>query len=89
MVRSWLLCHFFPLIKMYQLAASLQHRKLLQLGLNEADSLEKNYQIFQRIALKSHQVKKGQNISNKDQFENPKHLETTFETLKYLQQTMF
>jgi hypothetical protein len=31
---------------------------------------------------------KGQNINNKAQFEWPKHLhQTTFETLKYLQQT--
>jgi hypothetical protein len=52
--------------------------------------LEKNCQIFQRIAQKSCQVKKGQNIYNKAQFESPKHLhQTTFETLKYLQQTMF
>jgi len=36
------------------------------------------------------QVKKGQNIYNKAQFESPKHLHhTAFETLKYLQQTMF
>jgi hypothetical protein len=36
------------------------------------------------------QVKKGQNIYNRAQFENTKHLhQTTFETLKYLQQTMF
>jgi hypothetical protein len=42
-------------------------------------------QIFQRIA-QSHQVKKGQNIYNKAQFENPKHLhQTTFKTFKYLQ----
>jgi hypothetical protein len=33
---------------------------------------------------------KGQNISSKSQFENPKHPhQTTFKTLKYLQQTMF
>ncbi len=38
---------------------------------------------------KSCQVKKGQNIYNKAQFESPKHLQKiTFETLKYLQQTM-
>jgi hypothetical protein len=52
--------------------------------------LEKNCQIFQRIAQKVTKSKKGQNIYNKAQFENPKHLhQTTFETLKYLQQTMF
>jgi hypothetical protein len=33
---------------------------------------------------------KGHNIYNKVQFENTKHLhQTTFKTLKYLQQTMF
>jgi hypothetical protein len=47
-------------------------------------------QIFSKNSPKSCQVKKGQNIYNKAQFENPKHLhQTTFETLKYLQQTMF
>jgi len=45
---------------------------------------------FSKNSPKSCQVKKGQNIYNKAQFENPKHLhQTTFETLKYLQQTMF
>jgi len=49
--------------------------------------LEKKFtKFFKRIA----QVKKGQNIYNKAQFESLKHLhQTTFETLKYLQQTMF
>jgi hypothetical protein len=52
--------------------------------------LEKSYQIFQRIAQKVAKSKKGHNIYNKAQFENPKHLhQTTFKTLKYLQQTMF
>jgi hypothetical protein len=38
---------------------------------------------------KSCQVKKGYNIYSKAQVESPKHLQqTTFETLKYLQQTM-
>jgi hypothetical protein len=47
-------------------------------------------QIFQRIAQKATNSKKGQIIYNKAQFESPKHLhQTTFETLKYLQQTMF
>ncbi len=51
---------------------------------------KKIWQIFQRIAPKSCQVKKGQNIYNKAQFESPKHLhQTTFKTLKCLQQTMF
>ncbi len=50
---------------------------------------KKNRQIFQRIA-QSHQVKKGQNIYNKAQFEDPKHLhQTTFKTFKYLQKTRF
>ncbi len=47
-------------------------------------------QIFQRIAQKVAKSKKGKNIYKKAQFENPKHLhQTTFKTLKYLQQTMF
>jgi hypothetical protein len=45
---------------------------------------------FSKKSQKSCQVKKGQNIYNKAQFESPKHIhQTTFETLKYLQQTMF
>jgi len=41
------------------------------------------------MAQKVAKSKKGQNIYNKAQFESPKHLQqTTFETLKYLQQTM-
>jgi hypothetical protein len=40
--------------------------------------------IFQKVAQKSLQAKKGQNMYNKTQFENPKHLhQSTFETLKY------
>jgi hypothetical protein len=50
----------------------------------------KNCQIFQRIAQKVAKSKKGQNVCNRASFENPKHLhQTTSETLKYLQQTMF
>ncbi len=45
---------------------------------------------FSKSRPKSLQVNKGQNIYNKAQFESPKHLhQTTFETLKFLQQTMF
>jgi hypothetical protein len=45
---------------------------------------------FSKNIPKSCKVKKGQNIYNKAQFESPKHLhQTAFETLKYLQQTMF
>jgi hypothetical protein len=44
---------------------------------------------FFKKSPKSCQVKKGQNIYNKALFESPKHLhQTTFETLKYLQQTI-
>jgi hypothetical protein len=51
--------------------------------------LEKKLPNFSKNSPKSHQVKKGQNIYNKAQFESQKHLhQTTFETLKYLQQTM-
>jgi hypothetical protein len=51
---------------------------------------KKIHQIFQRIAQKVAKSKKGQNIYNKAQFENPKRLhQITFNTLKYLQQTMF
>jgi hypothetical protein len=51
--------------------------------------LEKIAQFFKNSP-KNLQVKKGQNIYNKAQFESPKHLhQATFETLKYLQQTMF
>ncbi len=52
--------------------------------------LEKKLPNFSKNSPKSRQVKKGQNIYNKPQFENPKHLhQTTFKTLKYLQLTMF
>jgi hypothetical protein len=45
--------------------------------------------IFQNVTQKVSKAKKAKNIYNKAQFENPKHLlQTTFETLKYLQQTM-
>ncbi len=51
---------------------------------------KKIHQIFQRRVPKVTKSKKGQNIYNKAQFESPKHLhQSTFETLKYLQQTMF
>jgi len=52
--------------------------------------LEKNCQIFERIAEKVAKSKQGQNIYNKAQFESPKHLhQTTYKTLIYLQQIMF
>jgi hypothetical protein len=45
---------------------------------------------FSKSSPESLQVKKGQNVYYKAQFESPKHQhQTTFETLKYLQQTMF
>jgi hypothetical protein len=45
---------------------------------------------FSKNSPKICQVKKGQNIYTKAQFESPKHLhQSTFKTLKYLQQTMF
>jgi hypothetical protein len=45
--------------------------------------LEKNLPNFSKKSPKSCQVKKSQNINNKAQFENPKHLhQTTFKTLK-------
>ncbi len=45
---------------------------------------------FSKSSPKSLQVKKGQNIYNKAQFESQKHLhQTTFETSKNQQQTMF
>jgi hypothetical protein len=51
--------------------------------------IEKIGQFFKKIAKMSPSLK-GQNIYNKSQFEGPKHLDqTTFETLKYLQQTVF
>ncbi len=51
---------------------------------------EKEFAQFFKISPRLLQVKKGQNIYNKAQFENPKHLhQITFETLKYLQQIMF
>jgi hypothetical protein len=42
---------------------------------------------FSNNSPKSCQVKKSRNIYNKTQFESPKHLhQTTFKSLKYLQQ---
>jgi hypothetical protein len=50
--------------------------------------LEKKSPNVSKNSPKSCQVKKGQNIYSKAQFESPKHLQqTTFETLKYLQPT--
>jgi hypothetical protein len=50
---------------------------------------KKNLPKFSKNSQIRHQVKKGQNIYNKAQFESPKHQhETFFETLKYLPQTM-
>jgi hypothetical protein len=52
--------------------------------------LEKKLPNFSKNSPKVTKSKKAQNIYNKAQFENPKHLhQTTFKTLKYLQQTMF
>jgi hypothetical protein len=52
--------------------------------------LEKKLPNYSISRPKSLQVKKGPNIYNKAQFESPKHLhQSTFETLKCLQQTMF
>jgi hypothetical protein len=49
--------------------------------------LVENLPNFSKNIPKNFQGKKGQNIHNKAQFESPKHLQqTTFETLKYLQQ---
>jgi len=53
-------------------------------------TIRKKYAKFSKNYPKSRQVKKGQNIYNKAQLKNPKHLhQTTFKTLKYLTQTMF
>jgi hypothetical protein len=50
----------------------------------------KNLANFSKSSQKSVQVKNVLNIYIKAQFESPKHLhQTTFETLKYVQQTMF
>jgi hypothetical protein len=54
------------------------------------DEFKKISPNFSKNSPKSCQVKKGQNIYNVAQFENPKHLhQTTFDTLKCMQQTMF
>jgi len=51
---------------------------------------EKNAPIFLKNGPKSCKVKKGQNIYSKAQFESPDYLhQTTFEILKYQQQSMF
>ncbi len=52
-----------------------------------SDVWEKIAQIFQKVAKT---VAKSKNVYIKVQFEGAKHLhKTTFELLKYLQQTMF
>jgi hypothetical protein len=49
-----------------------------------------NNPIFQKIAQQVSNSKKRQNICNKTEIESSKYLHrTTFETIKYLQQTMF
>jgi hypothetical protein len=51
--------------------------------------VEKNLTSFSKNSPKKWPSQKGQNIYNKAQFESPKHLhQTTFKTLKCLQQTM-
>jgi hypothetical protein len=66
-----------------------RHKCILLLNRVTKD-LKKNSPNFSKSNPKSLQGKKGQNIYNKAQFESPKHLlQTTFETLKYQQQTMF
>jgi hypothetical protein len=65
---------------------------VVSLAQEQSDQMikNKNCQIFLKNSPESHQVKRSQNIYNKAQFENPKHLyQTTFKTLKYLQQIMF
>jgi hypothetical protein len=58
------------------------------LSLLQGDKIRKKSPNVSKNSPKSCQVKKGQNIYNKAQFESPKHLQqTTFETLKYLQPT--
>jgi hypothetical protein len=53
-------------------------------------TIRKKLPNFLKNSPKSCQAKKGQNIYNKAQLKNPKHLhQTTFEISKYLQQTMF
>jgi hypothetical protein len=51
--------------------------------------MKPNCQIFEKSSLNSCQAKKCQNIAIKALFETKKGHRTTFETLKYLQQTMF
>jgi hypothetical protein len=51
---------------------------------------KKNCPIFQKVAQKVSKLQKSQNILNKAQIESPDYLhQTTFETLKYLQQALF
>jgi hypothetical protein len=52
--------------------------------------LKKNLPNFSKNSPKSCQVKNGQDVYNKVQFENQNHLhQTNYKTLKYLQQTKF
>jgi hypothetical protein len=59
-----------------------QHNAMLRVGDRVTRRLEKKLPNFSTNRPKSCQVKKGQNIYNKAQFESPKLLhQTTFETL--------
>ncbi len=53
------------------------------------EDLKQNAHFFQKVVQTVFKLKKCQNIYNKAQLERPKHLhQTTFEPLKYLQQSM-
>ncbi len=65
------------------------HKMLVKLTPGWPEDKRKNLPNFSKIAQKVAKSKKGQNIYNNAQFESQKHLrQTTFETVKYLQQTM-
>ncbi len=66
------------------------HPYLIETGKQSDQMIRKKSPNFSKNSPKSCQVKKGPNIYNKVPIENPKHLhQTTYKTLKYVQQTMF
>ena len=77
-LTKWSLGCVYPSMKMYEIENRVTRR------------FEKNCPIFQKVAQTISKPKKVKISKNKAQLESQKYLhQTTFETLKYLQKTMF
>jgi hypothetical protein len=69
---------------------AIYDRHMFILQATEAQKIEKIFAHFLKSSPKNPKSKKCLNIYTEAQFESPKHLyQNTFETLKYLEQTIF